>query len=68
MESVSCSFHLQSICGTAWGKNKDFFFPSASVKYWCSLQYNTTLTPLSGQSIMKNQKQGHGKESENALS
>lgn len=68
-ESVSCSFRLQFICGTARGKIKMiFFFVPASFTYWCSLQYSTLLTPLSGQSIKKNQKQGNDKESENLLS
>lgn len=67
VESVASSFRLQFICGTARGKNEDLFSP-ASLKYWCFLQYNTKLTPLSGQSIKKTQIQGHGKKSENAPS
>lgn len=49
-------------------KKKDFPCPPTFLKYWRSLQYNTMLTPLSEQSIKKNQKQGHGKKCENALS
>lgn len=44
----------------------EIFLFKPCIKYWCSLQYNTMLTPLSGQSTGKNQKQGHGKKFENA--
>lgn len=49
-------------------KIKMIFFLPAFFTYSCCLQYSTMLTPLSGQSIKKNQKQDNDKESENLLS
>lgn len=69
MESVSCSFHSQFICGTAQGKNKDDFFSPClflHIDALCNVALCWHL--YLDNSIKKNQKQDNDKESENLLS